>query len=80
MEKFECLLHGHGEDIGDGFSLEADIEGLPVVAAAVADVAGHVYIGQEVHLDLDQPVSLARFTPPALHVEAVPARLVTAHP
>src|SRR5260370_34634753 len=49
------------------------------VPRSVTDLARNVHVGQEVHLDLDDPVALARLAPPALHVEAESARLVATH-
>src|SRR6185437_6754108 len=53
-------------------------QSLAVVAGAVADVAGDIDVGEEVHLDLDQAVALARLAPAALDVEAEAAGLVAA--
>ena len=44
----------------------------------MADVAGDVDVGQEVHLDLEEAVALARLAPAALDVEAEAAGLVAA--
>ena len=49
------------EHLGDVLALELDVEGVAVVAGALAHLAGHVHVGQEVHLDLDRAV--ARSTP-----------------
>src|SRR6185437_12288966 len=51
-------------------------EGFPVVPRAVADLARHVHIGQEVHLDLDGAVAGARLAAAALDVERESARLI----
>src|SRR5690606_22093569 len=59
-------------------ALELHLERLAVVAAAVAFLAGDVDVGQEVHLDLDQAVALARLAAAALDVEAEAAGLVAA--
>src|SRR6202043_3400677 len=48
-------------------------------ALAAAHLAGDVDVGQEVHLDLDLAVALARLAASAWHVEAEAARLVAAH-
>jgi hypothetical protein len=45
----------------------------------VADLARHVDVGQEVHLDLDRAVAGARLAAAALDVEREAARLVAAH-
>ena len=44
----------------------------------MADVARNVDVGQEVHLDLDQAVALARLAAPALDVEREAPRPVAA--
>ena len=59
-------------------ALERDLERLAVVALALADVAGDVDVGQEVHLDLDDAVALAGLAAAALDVEGEAARLVAA--
>src|SRR5205807_9968280 len=46
-----------------------DVESLAVVALALADIALHVDVRQEVHLDLDDAVALASLAAPALDVE-----------
>ena len=50
-EEAERLLARQVEHVGDGLAPEGDLEGVPVVAGAVAHLAGHVDVGQEVHLD-----------------------------
>ena len=72
------LLDAHLEHLGDVLALVADLERLAVVALALADLAGHVHVGQEVHLDLDLPVALAGLAAAALDVEAEAAGLVAA--
>ena len=78
LEELDAVLDGHVEHIGDALSLELHLERFAVVAVAVADVAGDIDIGQEVHFDLDQPVAGAGFAAPALDVEAEAAGLVAA--
>ena len=69
VEEFVRLLHRHLQHLVDVLALVADLERLAVVALAVAHVARHVDVGQEVHLDLDHAVALARLAAPALDVE-----------
>jgi hypothetical protein len=59
-------------------ALVADIQGLAVVALALADIAGHVDVRQEVHLHLRDAVPLAGLAAPALDVEAEAPGLVAA--
>ena len=78
LEQLGRLLDVHVEHVGDRMALELHLQRLAVVARAVADVAGDVDVGQEVHLDLDEAVALARLAPSALDVEAEAAGLVAA--
>ncbi len=59
-------------------SRKRDLQRLAVVALALADVAGDVDVGQEVHLDLDDAVALAGLAAPALDVEGEAAGRVAA--
>ncbi len=70
LEEGGRLLDGHVQDLGNVLSLVADVQGVRVEALPVADVAGDVDVGQEVHLDPDGAVSLAVLAAAALHVEA----------
>ena len=74
------LLDRHLEDVGDRAALVVDLERLAVVALALAHLARDVDVGEELHLDLEDPVALAVLAPPALDVEAEPAGLVAADP
>ncbi len=78
-EERERLLDRHVQHLGDVLALEAHLQRLAVVARALARLARDVHVGQEVHLDLDLPVALARLAPAAADVEREPARLVAAH-
>ena len=78
LEELDRLVDRHLQHVGDGLALEADLERLAVVALAVALLAGHVDVGQEVHLDLDLAVALAGLAAAALDVEAEAAGLVAA--
>ena len=73
-EELEPLLDRQLEHLGDVLALERDVERVAVVARALAHLARHVDVGEEVHLDLDGAVARARLAAPALHVEREPAR------
>ena len=79
LEEDEGLVHGHVEHLGDALPLVLHLERLAVVARALADVAGDVDVGEEVHLDPDRAVPLAVLAAPALHVEGESPGLVAAH-
>ena len=78
-EELERLLDRQVEHLGDVLALERDVERVAVVARALAHLARHVHVGEEVHLDLDRAVARARLAAAALHVEREAARLVAAH-
>ncbi len=78
-EEGERLVNGHVEHVGNGLAVVLDLERLAVVTLAVADLAGHVDVRQEVHLDLDLAVALAGLAAATAHVEREAARAVTAH-
>ena len=79
LEEVDSLLDRHVEDLGNGLALVVHLEGLAVVPRAMADLAGNVDVGQEVHLDLDRSVAGARLAAPALDVEREASLLVAAH-
>src|SRR5690606_13232898 len=78
VEEARRLLDRHVQNVRYALALEDDFQRLAVVALALADVAGDVDVGQEVHLDLDDAVALARLAAAALDVEAEPAGAVAA--
>ena len=77
-EELERVLDGHLEHFVNILALVANLERLPVVSLAAADVAGHVHVRQEVHLDLDDAVALAGFATSTLDVKTEAARHVAA--
>ncbi len=79
LEERQRLLDGHVEDLGDRLALVEDLERLAVVAPALADLARHVDVREELHVDLDRAVTRAGFAAAALDVEGEAAGLVTAH-
>ena len=76
LEEIERFGDGHLQNVGDRLALVGDLQRFAVVAPALADLAGDVDIGQEVHLDLDDAFALARFAAAALDVEGEPPRHV----
>ena len=77
LKEFQRVLHGHIQHVVDALALILHIQGLPVIALAAADLAGHVHVRQEMHLDLDNTVAAARLAASALDVEAETALAVT---
>ena len=78
LEEFHRVLDRHVEHVGDAVALELHLQRFAIVARAVADVAGDIDVGEEVHLDLEHAVALAGFAAAALDVEAEAAGLVAA--
>ena len=79
-EEVRRLLHRDGERVGDREAAVLHLERLAVVPEAAARVARDEHVGQEVHLDAQHAVALARLAAPALHVEREAPRLVAARP
>ena len=70
------LAHAHVEHFGDVLALERHPQGGVVEAFAVAHLAGHVHVGEEVHLHDLEAVAFAGLAPSALDVERESTRLV----
>src|SRR5258708_19073687 len=56
-----------------------DLQGLGIVALDLTDLARHVHIGQEVHLNFDDALPFAGLAPSSLHIKREAARLVAAY-
>ncbi len=78
FQQLQRFARRHIQHVGDRMALEAHRQRFGVVAAAAADFAHHIYVGQKIHFDAAQSVALARFAAAALHVEAESAGLVAA--
>ncbi len=79
LEELHCLVDGHVQNVRDALSVEAHLQGLAVVALAVAYLAGHGDVREEVHLYGLVAVAVAGLAPAALDVEGEAARLVSPH-
>src|SRR3569833_2187730 len=75
-EELARVFHRHLEHVRDAHPAEAHLERLTVVALAFAHVARNVDVGQEVHLDLHEPVALTGLAATTLHVERKASRPV----
>ncbi len=74
LEERQRILHGHVQHLGDVLPPIGDLKGLTIVALPIADLARHIDIRQEVHLDLDLTVTLARFAATMCMIETVRER------
>ena len=72
FEKFASGIDRHFQNVVNGFAFVFDFQGFMVIAFAVADVAGNVYVRQKVHFYLDYTVALTGFAPAARNVKAEP--------
>ncbi len=79
LKELQRLADAHVQDFVDVLAFVFDLEGLSVVAAALADFAGYIHIGQEVHLDLYDTVTAAGLAAAAFDVEAEAALVVSAY-
>src|SRR3954467_9324999 len=77
-EERDRLVDRHRKNVADALALELDRERLRVEARAAAALAAHAHVGQEAHLDLLEPLTLAAFATSARNVERKAARLVAA--
>ena len=80
LKKIESLVTRHVEDIGNGPPLKSNVESVPVIALPLAHLAGHIHVGQKVHLDSDGPVTRAGLAPTTLDIKAESAGLVATNP
>src|SRR5690349_2416809 len=76
IEELDCFRDRHVEHVRNRATLVEHFERFAVVTATTADVAWDVYVRQEVHLDLDQTVTLTGLAASALHIEAEATRCV----
>ena len=70
------FLHRQGQDLGDVLAFVGDLQGLTIIALAMAVFALHVDIRQEMHLDLAYTVALTALAASTFHIEGEPAGLV----
>ena len=78
LQQWECLVDRQVEHVSDRLAAILDLQRLAVVTAALALLARHIHVGQEVHLDGNHAITLAGFAAPALDVEREAARLEAA--
>ena len=78
LEERQGVLHGHLQHFVNVLALIANVEGFAVVALALAHIAGHVDVRQEVHLDFADAVALTGLAAAAFDVEAEASGLIAA--
>ena len=71
------VFNGHFQNVGDGLAAVGHFKRLSVVSLALADFAGDLHIGKEVHLDGLYPLALAGFASSAFDVEREASHFVS---
>ena len=74
LKNVERLAHRQVEHLVDVLAAVLDLEHLRLEPLAVALVARHEHVGEELHLDADLALALARLAAAARHVEREVAR------
>jgi len=74
LEELVRVGHAHLEHVGDALAMPLRMERLGRVAAALAGLALHPHVGQEVHLHAALAEALAGFAAATIHIEAEGAR------
>ena len=77
FKKLQCLFHRHIQDIIDALALIFYLQGLTVIPFAAADLAGHINIRKEMHLNLNDTVTGAGLAPSALYIKAETAFIIS---
>ena len=55
------------------------LQRVAIIACTMTHLAGYIYIGQKVHLNLIHAIALAGLTATALHIEAKATGLIATH-
>ena len=76
LKEVHRLVDGHVEHVGNALALVSHFQRLPVVALAVAHLAWHHHVGQEVHLNRLVSVAAAGLAASSLDVEREASGLV----
>ena len=79
LEELYRIIDRHVQNLSDILLLVVDFQSFAIIAGAVADLTGHIDVRQEVHLNLDNPITRAGLTAAALDVKAETALLVAAN-
>ena len=77
IEEIAGVFDCHFENFVDVLSFVGDLQGLPVIALALTDITGDIYVRQKVHLHLDHTVTLTCLAATSLNVERESSGFVT---
>src|ERR1700733_15502736 len=78
-EERQRIVDAHGETVAYALALEQDGQGFRIEALAAADIAQHLHVGQEAHLDALHSLAFAGLAAAAGGVEGKPAGGDPAH-
>src|SRR6266446_5820963 len=78
FQNLQHVRHGSFQQVGDGVAVVVNRQGFVVVAAAAADFALHVNVGQEVHFDAALAFALTSLAASAGDVERETSGFVSA--
>ena len=73
------MFHRHVQHIGDVVIAKANLQCFAIETLAVAHIAWHIDIRQELHFDSQFALSLTSLASPAMHIERKTSGLVAAH-
>ena len=79
LEELHRTVDGHIQHIGNGLAFKAHFQRLAVIAFAVAHLARHIHIRQEIHLNAFVAVALASLAASATDVEGEASRLISTY-
>src|SRR6266568_353294 len=78
-EEAQRLFYRHVQYIGNILALVVYLQRLAIVAFAFAHLARHIDIGQEIHLDFHDALTLTGFASPPLDIKGEAAGLIAAY-
>src|SRR5207302_9651050 len=74
-----CLFYRRIQDISNILAFIVYLQRLAVVAFALTDFTWNIHIRKEIHLNLDDSLALASFTPATFDIEREAACLVATY-
>ena len=78
-KEVDSFLHAHLQHVVDVFPFIGDLQGLLVVALPAALLARDINVGEKVHGNAQNAISLTCFTASALYVKGEASPVIAAH-
>ena len=79
LKELRCFLRPHVQHLGNILALILYFQCLSVISLTAADLAWHIHIREEMHLDLYKAVTVTSLAPTALNIKGESSRAVAAH-